>query len=184
MIRLLIILFYLNIGNCSDSLLVNSENSCQTTNFDTLELRVLGEMLLGNWHYEYSFYKDSCFPISDLGDLSSKYRFEKSDTNLIKSEFPKLYSFGRNKLLFGLISTHEDKQGEKKTYPMVNSVGTIDNQTCASVTHYIMGNGVGKSDTYYLESVNSDTLVIRNMRYYDIGNRKLAGVNHVYLKQG
>ena len=51
------------------------------------------------------------------------------------------------------------------------------------VTHYIEGNGVGKGYSYFLESINSDTLVLFNERYYDLEEIKITGVRHVYIKQ-
>lgn len=177
----ILMIFLLALVDCSGQSLEQASNVCKTDDFGKLNVQKLDSLLLGNWEYQYSFVGDTCFYIANLGDLSVRYSFEKMDIEEIKSKYPKLYSFGNNKLLFGLICSHDKNPFGETTYPLVD--GVAKDSSMVHVTHYIEGNGVGKGYSYFLESINSDTLVLFNERYYDLEEIKITGVRHVYIKQ-
>lgn len=180
MIKIYIILIILfNINVCSGQQLpLNKQNDCKTSGFSELKLDNVSVKLLGSWVYNYSYYEDTCFFLTDLGDLSNNYSFKKADTSLIRSTLPKLYSFGYGKMLFGLVSYHDSKPFGVKSYVIANN----NSLNFIRITHYV-GNGPGKAYTYLLESINRDTLVISNERYYNLEGRKIASVRHVYMRQ-
>ena len=181
LLTLLKFLFGMNV--CFGQLHLIDENSCQTNDFDTLDWENISTRLLGDWVYSYSYYEDSCFYLSELKVLSKSYSFKIGDTSIIRSTLPKLFNFGYGKPLFGLESSHEAAPFGDKSYPIANS--SLENAKKLNflfITHYV-GNGPGKAYTYRLNSVSNDTLVISNRVYYNLGERKVAGVMHVYFKR-
>lgn len=177
--NLFIILFLVLSSFCfGQTLPLKNGKECKTTGYVELEFDNITKKILGNWVYSYSYFEDSCFYISNLGDLSNNYSFNLFDTNTIRFNLPKLYSFGTGKLLFGLVSFHEDKPFGKKTYPLVNNYEI----NFLRITHYV-GNSLGKAYSYFLESIDSNNLVLYNERYYELNGKKKTGVRHVYLKQ-
>lgn len=165
--------------NCSVRL-PSSHNACKTSGFPKLNLEIIDEIILGEWEYLYSYKEDTCFVIIDLGDLSKIYDFKKTDGSKIKGNYPNLYQFGNDKLLFGIISKHTIKPFGETSYPLINQISK--DSSLVRVTHYLPENGTGKGYSYFIESISNDTLVIFNERRYKIGEKRMTGVRHIYLK--
>lgn len=178
--KVLIILLFAVI-DCSGQSIEQMNNTCKTDGFEKLDVIKLDSLLLGKWEYKYSYVDDTCFHIANLGDLSVSYSFDKADIEVMKSKYPKLYSFGEDKLLFGLMCSNDKKPFGKITYPIINTVAKDSNMV--RITHYVEGNGVGKGYSYFLESVEQENLVLRNERSYSLGMNRVKGVRHVYVKQ-
>lgn len=179
MMKILMVLL-LALVECSGQSLKQVDNTCQRDGFEKLNIKELDNLLLGKWEYKYSYLHDTCFHLDDLGDLSVSYFFKNADIEVMKSKYPKLYSFGEGKPLFGLICSHDKKPFGETTYPLVNTAAK--DSSMVRVTHYVKGNGVGKGYSYFLESVDREKLVLRNERSYNLGTRKVTGVRHVYVK--
>ena len=178
--RVLIILLFA-LAECLGQSLKQPEKTCEIDGFEKLKVKELGKLLLGQWEYEYSYIDDSCFHIDNLGDLSTSYFFKKSNVGAIKFKYPKLYSFGKDKLLFGLICSHNKNPFGARTYPLVNTIAK--DSSIVRITHYVEGNGVGKGYSYFLESVGQEKLVLRNERSYSLGAKRGIGIRHVYMKK-
>jgi len=138
MMKALMILL-LALVECSGQSLKQVKNSaCEIDDFENLNVKELDKLLLGEWEYKYSYVNDTCFHIDNLGDVPVSCSFKKSNIEVIKSEYPKLYSFGKDKLLFGLTCSHEKKPFGATTYPLVNTIAK--DSSMARVTHYVEGN--------------------------------------------
>jgi hypothetical protein len=159
----------------------NDTTKCKTDTFEKVVPEQLPSKLIGKWIYSYSYYEDTCFSLPNLRDLSRTYTFKMEDTSMVKKNLPKFYAFAKKNVLFGLISYHEKAPwGKASSRPLVS---TYDKSIAVyQITHYV-GNGPGKTYNYFLESVNADTLVIRNPIYYHIGTKDVSTVRHVYSKQ-
>ena len=167
---------------CTGHSLAQANNTvCETDGFEQLSVKDLDSLLLGEWEYKYSFMNDTCFHIENLGDIPRSFSFEKASITVLKSEYPKLYSFGQGRLLFGLTCSHEKKPFGETTYPIVDTVAR--DSTMVRVTHYVEGNGVGKGYSYFLESVDQEQLVLRNERQYHVGAKEVTGLRHVYVRK-
>ncbi len=176
----LIILYALALVACQ-SIKQKPVDSCKTEFIAKLDIKHLHTQLIGDWDYAYSFIDDTCFSISDLGDLPSLLKFHQSDRHLLEEKFPRLVEFGTGKTLFGLRCEHEQTARFPYTYPIVNRIAKDSSN--AKITHYAPENGTGNTYSYFLEYLHSKKLVIRNERYYQIGEKRRAGVQHVFIKK-
>ena len=132
----------------------------------------------GTWNYSYSFKNDSCFVLNDLLSLSKSFTFrDTNNINQIKEKYPRLYTIGKDKLLFGMICYVSKKNSY--SYPLVNTVSK--DTTTLLVTHYgILGGTYGED--YFIKKITKDTMVISNKTLYNIGSKKISNIYHVYLK--
>lgn len=153
---------------------------CSSTHVLKIPLKNLNDELLGMWNYHYSYKNDTCFQIAKLGDLSRRFEFKPTNEDSMQMTYPKLYSFAKDKTLFGLISTHEKVSSSDCSYPLVNYISK--DSTFARITHYVCGNRIGKSYSYHLRSLSNDTLIISNQRNYNIDAKKMSGVRHIYFR--
>ncbi len=154
---------------------------CQTSDFSKINVKSLDSLLIGTWRYNYSFVNDTCFHIPILGDLPQMLSFEKGDEGLLKKEYPRLYEFGKNKLLNDLISSHDAKPFGSESYPLVNGIST--DSSVIKITHYLKENGLAKGYSYYIEGMDTSALVVKNERTYTINGVKKNGVKHVYTRE-
>lgn len=166
---------------CSNQAIKQTKSECKTIHNMKLSIETLKKDLIGEWNYNYSYKNDTCFQISKLGDLSRTFEFQTTNIDLIQTNYPKMYSFAKDKLLFGLLSYHEDKPfGNNSSYPLLNTISR--DRTFVRITHYLGVDGVAKNYSYFIESVSNDTLILFNERNYHIGTNRISGIRHVYLK--
>lgn len=179
MIKYTILIFLLIIG-CNNQL-SKKVKDCNPTVELQLPINSLKNDLLGVWNYRYSYKNDTCFQISQLGDLPRKFEFAISNKDSMKITYLMLYNFAKEKLLFGLISFHEEKPFGNSSYPLVNTISK--DSSLIRITHYVEGSSLGKGYSYFMTSLSKDTLVLKNERNYHVDEKKITGVEHVYTKE-
>lgn len=163
------------------------ENTCDFPELEQPNFAELESKLKGEWTYNFSMKKDSCYlytKFKRIPSLLSFYSCSKFSEINLEKDMPAIYRLKSKNTFKDLCSVYEIKGNRsKETFPF-NFSGSKNDEIETEIIHYYGDKfSVGKELMYYINFIEADTLVLSD-NFSDSFNQYNKKNNfHFYLRR-
>lgn len=149
-------------------------------------IKIVQELLGGNWKYEYSFSLDTCFIIEDFTtlDFPINLSFKDCIDSLdLLNENRDLFKRRKKDLFLNMKCVVRYDENEYETYPIAVYNDELSNPERIKVYHRsLRKERVPIKFSYFIKNICTDELVLEDEKVYQLGEKRISSIQHLFTR--